>query len=221
MYLAGIVTDKQKSPLEGAFVYLLDKKSGEKFRFNTKSDGSYRLDLLGRSLNDKAELEIRAEKSGYLPSSFKVSQNLDHEGKYEVKDIVLEAIQEGSDLAKSLNLKPIYFDRGKYDIRKDAAAELNKVVKVLNQNPGMVLELNSHTDCRGSKEDNQFLSDRRAKSTADYIKKRIKKPGRISAKGFGESKLVNACVCEKDQKSDCSEEAHQLNRRTEFIVIRK
>jgi len=63
------------------------------------------------------------------------------------------------------------------------------------------------------------LSDRRAISSADYIKARITSPDRIYGKGYGESKLVNDCGCEGQQKSKCSEEEHQANRRTEFKIV--
>jgi outer membrane protein OmpA-like peptidoglycan-associated protein len=65
------------------------------------------------------------------------------------------------------------------------------------------------------------LSEKRAKSSADYIKKGITKPSRISSKGYGETKLVNKCACEGIVVSECSEDEHQENRRTEFIVVKE
>ena len=103
----------------------------------------------------------------------------------------------------------------KSDIRPDAAIELDKIVKVMNDNPEMIIELGSHTDCRGSSKSNQILSDKRAKASAKYIQERITNPERISGKGYGESKLVNRC----SDGVDCSEVEHQENRRTEFIII--
>jgi outer membrane protein OmpA-like peptidoglycan-associated protein len=119
-----------------------------------------------------------------------------------------------------INIKPIYFDLGKYEIRKDAAVELDKIVKVMNEYPTMEIELGSHTDCRSSIALNLKLSDNRAKASAEYIKKRISNPQRIYGKGFGESKLKVNCPCEGAVKSNCSEEEHQKNRRTEFIIIK-
>lgn len=126
----------------------------------------------------------------------------------------------GNDLSKLININPIYFDLDKSNIRKDAAIELDKIVKVMNENPSMVIELGSHTDCRASIAYNNDLSARRAKSSAAYIKKRITDPKRIYGKGYGESKLVNDCGCEGTVVSDCTEEQHQMNRRTEFIIIK-
>ena len=85
----------------------------------------------------------------------------------------------------------------------------------------MVVELGSHTDCRGIKEYNQVLSDKRAKASAEYIKARITNPERIYGKGYGKSKLVNNCACDANLVSYCTEEQHQLNRRTEFVIIKK
>lgn len=89
----------------------------------------------------------------------------------------------------------------------------------MNDYPTMVIELGSHTDCRSSQSFNMALSTRRANASANYIKKRITNPARISGKGYGESKLKIDCPCEGAVKSNCSEEEHQQNRRTEFIII--
>jgi LysM repeat protein len=132
----------------------------------------------------------------------------------------MELEKLGSDIATAININPIYFDLNKFNIRKDAKIELDKIVRILNEYPQMILELGSHTDCRESIAYNQILSDKRAASSINYIKKRISNPERIYGKGFGESRLVNDCACEGSSISDCSEEDHQLNRRTEFIVIK-
>ena len=89
----------------------------------------------------------------------------------------------------------------------------------MNDNPTMVVELGSHTDCRADKTYNALLSDKRAKSSANYIINRIIGPDRIYGKGYGEEVLLNDCKCEDAEKSTCSEEEHQVNRRTEFKVI--
>lgn len=120
------------------------------------------------------------------------------------------------DLLKDVN--PIYFDLAKYNIRKDASKELDKIVKIMNDNPTLEIELQSHTDCQASFEYNMILSDNRAKASAAYIKERITNPNRIVGKGYGESKLKVDCPCEGDMKSKCTEKEHQLNRRTEFIL---
>jgi outer membrane protein OmpA-like peptidoglycan-associated protein len=119
-----------------------------------------------------------------------------------------------------ININPIYFDKDKDFIRPDAAAELDKIVAVMQEYPNMVIELGSHTDCRASQSYNMKLSDRRAKSSAAYIVSKGIDKKRISGKGYGESELTNDCECEGNKKSDCSEEQHQLNRRTVFKIVK-
>ncbi len=132
----------------------------------------------------------------------------------------MQKMDVGVDLAKAIDLKPIYFDVAKYAIRPDAAVELDKIVKIMNENPTMTVELGSHTDCRGTAKKNKDLSQKRAQSSADYIKKRITNPERISGMGYGETKILNGCACEGKIKSTCSETEHQENRRTEFIILK-
>jgi outer membrane protein OmpA-like peptidoglycan-associated protein len=117
-----------------------------------------------------------------------------------------------------MELKPIYYVFDKVDITKEAAIELNLIVKIMNKFPKLEIELASYTDCRGSIHYNDSLSQLRAQTCIDYIQKRIKTPQRIYGNGYGESKLTNACACEGDTESPCSEKEHQLNRRTEFII---
>jgi len=110
---------------------------------------------------------------------------------------------------------PIYFDKDKYNIRKDAVLELNKVVDILNKYSELVIELRSHTDSRADDSYNLKLSNRRAKSSVQWIVSKGIDINRIKGKGFGETQLINRCS--NDIK--CSEEEHQLNRRTEFVII--
>jgi len=116
---------------------------------------------------------------------------------------------------KRINTNPIYFDYDKYDIRKDAAYELNRVIKILQEHPAMVIEAGSHTDSKNTEVYNQTLSEKRAKTVKDYIVSGGIDEGRIISKGYGEMKLTNHC------KSfvKCTPEEHQANRRTEFKII--
>jgi outer membrane protein OmpA-like peptidoglycan-associated protein len=90
----------------------------------------------------------------------------------------------------------------------------------MNDNPEIKIELGSHTDCRATASYNLKLSDARAKSSAAYIQSKITNPNRIYGKGYGETQLVNDCECEGKINSDCSEEEHQENRRTEFKIVK-
>ncbi len=135
------------------------------------------------------------------------------------RDLELEKrvteVKLGDDLAKLLDLKPIYFDFNKSDIRPDAALELLKVVSAMRQIPTMKISARSHTDSRGRDAYNLLLSDRRAQSTVAYIISKGIDASRITGEGYGEKELVNQC----SNGVECSEEEHQLNRRSEFIVV--
>ncbi|MCE2742701.1 MAG: OmpA family protein [Fluviicola sp.] len=129
-------------------------------------------------------------------------------------------IKAGDNIAAMLNPEVIvYFDLGGWSIRPDAASELDRIVAFMNEHPNIVVELGSHTDCRSAAAFNLRLSQNRAASSAAYIKARIKNPNRIYGKGYGESKLKVNCPCEGPVVSSCPEDQHQLNRRTEFIIL--
>lgn len=114
-------------------------------------------------------------------------------------------------LEKAIVLENIYYDLDKAEIRSDAAVELDKLVKLLQDNPSIRIELSSHTDARSSDAYNLDLSQRRAQSAVDYIVSKGISADRLVAKGYGESQLII-----KDAQT---EEEHQVNRRTEFKVI--
>ena len=114
-------------------------------------------------------------------------------------------------------INPIFFDFDKWNIRTDAQYELENVVDVMRQHPTMVIKIESHTDSRGSDRYNEKLSDRRAKSTRDYLLSRNIAPDRIeSAIGYGEYQLLNECA----DGVKCSEDKHQENRRSYFYIIK-
>ena len=126
-----------------------------------------------------------------------------------------EAIVKGKDLGKILELKPIYFEYGSYEIGPRAAIELEKVITVLRKYPHLKLDIRSHTDSRSSAAFNMKLSQKRADATRQYIIDSGIDPSRITAKGYGETQLVNRC---KDGVK-CTEMEHRQNRRSEFIII--
>jgi len=131
-------------------------------------------------------------------------------------DKLSELIVEENGLLK-IKVGTIYFDLDKWDIRIDAALEFNKVVSLLMQYPNMIINIESHTDSRGRDDYNLILSDKRAKATRDYIISKGIAPNRIiNAKGYGETRLINKCK----NGVPCSEILHQLNRRSEFIILK-
>ena len=121
----------------------------------------------------------------------------------------------GGDLAKCFGIKVIYFDLDKSLITDKAVFELEKILDVLKQNPKMKIDVRSHTDSRQTANYNQLLSDKRAKATVAWLVKNGIEANRLSGKGYGESQLLNNC----SDNVKCTEEEHQINRRSEFIVV--
>ena len=128
--------------------------------------------------------------------------------------IILGQAEVGEEIGALFDVNPIYYDLDKSTIRPDAAAELDKIVQVLKDNTDISIELGSHTDARASASYNMKLSQRRAESAVKYIIEHGIEAARIKAKGYGETQLINGC----SDGVDCSEEAHQENRRTEFKI---
>lgn len=151
-----------------------------------------------------------------------ISQNLikNPDGSYSGTDkLVSTKIEYGIDLNKLIDLKPIYFDLDKSNILPEAALELDKIVKILNENPDLAIKLKSYTDCRGSDIYNLNKSNQRANSSKEYITSRITNPYRVTAEGLGEADPVIKCECYNQESQECSEEEHRQNRRTEFIIV--
>ena len=118
-------------------------------------------------------------------------------------------------LDRKFRLENIYYDYDKWDIRNDAAKELDNLVTVLNDNPGISVELGSHTDARGRDTYNLDLSSKRAKSAVEYlVTVGGIDPNRLTYKGYGETELTNRC---RDGVT-CSDAEHQQNRRTEIKI---
>lgn len=125
--------------------------------------------------------------------------------------IVLKKIK----IDDSFKIENIRYDLNKWDIRPDAAKELDNLVQILRDNPNIVVELGSHTDSRASDDYNLKLSQKRAEAAVKYIIEKGKIPSnRITAKGYGETKLLNKC----DDGVACTEIEHAMNRRTEIRI---
>lgn len=211
-------------PLEGVHTILSKKPVGTVLvDANTSATGELRTTLDNAAKGDALNMTVRLEREGYVSKNLTYSEYIGADPEIKVHgalDLSMQPLEVGADLGKLIDIKPIYFDLGKHAIRKDAAAELDKIVAAMKEYPTMIIELGSHTDCRSSIASNAALSDRRAKSSAAYIVSKGIVADRISGKGYGESKLINGCACEGAVKSTCSEAEHQLNRRTEFIIVK-
>ncbi|MFN8322569.1 MAG: carboxypeptidase regulatory-like domain-containing protein [Chitinophagales bacterium] len=128
----------------------------------------------------------------------------------------LEKVKKGV----AIKIENIYYDLDKWFIRPDAAKELDKLVKVMKDNPTMEIELSSHTDCRATAKYNMQLSSKRAESSVNYIASQGVEARRMIAAGYGESRLVNKCQCEGTMVVPCTDTEHQENRRTEFKILK-
>ncbi|WP_343524762.1 OmpA family protein [Pedobacter sp.] len=206
--LEGRVVDKGSSqPVAGALVTLA-KVNGMALKTETDENGNYAFNLAKES-----EYHVSAEKTNYrsdvkslttigLTTSAVLTQNL------QLEAIVID---------KAIKLENIYYDFDKWNIRPDAAAELDKLVKIMIDNPTIWIELGSHTDSRGKDSYNLKLSQKRAESAVEYIISRGVDKNRITAKGYGETKVLNQCT----NGVNCTEEEYQLNRRTEFKIVKQ
>ncbi|MFZ9234793.1 MAG: OmpA family protein [Algoriphagus sp.] len=169
------------------------------------------------TLSPESEYSIIASRSGYFSKSFPYTTK----GKtpdpatliQEVTNITLDTtiVLDQLILEKAIVLDNIYYDLNKADIRSDATPELDKLVKILKDNPTIRIELSSHTDSRSSDDYNLTLSQQRAQSAVDYLVSQGIAADRLVAKGYGETKLL--------VPNAQTEEEHQTNRRTEFKVI--
>jgi len=135
------------------------------------------------------------------------------------KSVVLQINLRMFCMSDNFVLNNIYYELDKYTIRKDAAKELDKLVALLKKYPLIKIELGSHTDCRGSYAYNMQLSQKRANSVGNYIIEHGIDKSRLTSIGYGESRLINKCACEGNKGIDCTEEQHQLNRRTEVKIL--
>ena len=152
--------------------------------------------------------KVEANREMYLSNSISIAKTDESElsKQLPLEEIIVE---------DRVKLNPIYFELDKHNITAQGAAELDKLVEVMNTYPEMIIRAESHTDSRGKDAYNLALSDRRAKSTAQYVISKGIAASRISGVGKGETQLINEC----SNGVKCSEEAHQANRRSEFIIV--
>jgi peptidoglycan-associated lipoprotein len=221
-FLAGNITNLEGSPLDSARIRLIDNitnlQSSESLTIEDGKYGNYPLEI-------GTDYTILIERKGYFTKRVPftmIGKEIPQDKLTKIEtDTVFNVITKLDKPALNqvvnsvFSINTIYYDLNKSNIRGDAAPELDKVVTALKDNPLVKIELGSHTDSRSSSDYNQKLSQRRAESAVAYIISKGIDSGRIKAKGYGESQLVNKCV----DGVECSEEDHQQNRRTEFKVI--
>jgi outer membrane protein OmpA-like peptidoglycan-associated protein len=207
--LEGMMIDKQSGhPLSGLSVFLIDKNTGEQVSTVSNEDG-----VFGFDLKKDTEYQIKGDDSKYISKQI---------GEVSTKNVkastifnVMFEVEKGEE-AYIVRLNNIYYDFDKYNIRKDAEPDLMKVLDFMKSTINVRIEMRSHTDARGSAAYNLKLSQQRALSAENYLLDKGADKKRLSAKGFGETVLLNKC---KDGVK-CTKQEHQLNRRTEFKVVR-
>lgn len=213
--IAGLVTDKDTNEvLPGVKVSIYDSNNNLVQSLTIGEEGTYTTE----ELECETKYFVRAEKEEYITLEKLVEtpaekQTLDIPLALEKK---VKSADIGDDLAKILSLNTIYFYFNDYSITPEAEVELAKVIEVMNQYPEMKIEVRSHTDSHGDAAYNLWLSKQRAKATAEYMIKKGVGSDRLTPKGLGEAEPVNDC----NDDSRCKKEEYQVNRRSEFIIIK-
>ncbi|MGZ3884262.1 MAG: OmpA family protein, partial [Bacteroidia bacterium] len=203
--LKGVITDAKTGAVLEASIDLLDNEKNQllaTFKSNSAT-GRYLVTLpAGKNYG------IAVRKDGYLfhSENFIIDQNADYI-EYN-KDVALKKVEVGSIIV----LRNIFFDFDKATIRPESAGELDRLIKLLTENPTIKIELGSHTDSKGSDDYNMKLSDSRSKSVVDYLISHGIDAGRLTAKGYGETKPID---------TNDTDEGRQNNRRTEFKITSK
>ncbi|WP_179337725.1 OmpA family protein [Winogradskyella ludwigii] len=192
--------------LSGVTVQLIDETGKIIEEVTTTEDGMYTFDVdCGKPYT------VLGSKPDYKDDKKSITTDKENE-KVNTLDLSLSSLIKNNQIV----INPIFFDFDKSNIRTDAEYELENIVDVLRKHPEMVIKIESHTDSRGRDRYNLKLSDRRAKSTRDYLLSRDIATNRIeSAIGYGETQLLNDC----GNNSNCTAEEHQLNRRSYFYII--
>ncbi|GHB71883.1 OmpA family protein [Persicitalea jodogahamensis] len=189
-------------PLSGVKVSIKDDTDGTTQEITTDDNGQY---VFRAVPGHNYSIDVNASEYGTFGKRI-----VDYDPDSPA-DLSILMFAEG----ESVRIDNIYYDLNKATIRSDAAHELDKVVEIMGKYPNMKIELGAHTDSRATSRYNRILSDKRAKEARNYLVSRGIESKRISAKGYGESKLVNEC----GDGRECSEAEHQKNRRTEIRIM--
>jgi outer membrane protein OmpA-like peptidoglycan-associated protein/tetratricopeptide (TPR) repeat protein len=212
-----VIDKKTRDPLVEAKVKLVNLKTNKEEVCSTDKDGKCMF-----TLDPDTRYRLEGSKETGEPDTkyLTVTATTTTEGKkapatlYQLLE--LEKVRKGV----AIKIENIYYDLDKWYIRPDAAKELDKLVKVMLDNPTLEIELSSHTDCRATAKYNASLSSKRAEAAVQYIASQGVDIKRMIAAGYGESRLVNKCECEGKVVVPCTDEQHQENRRTEFKILK-
>ena len=212
LQLEGVVSDAiNTKPIANSIITLFNDKDEQIAYMVTDENGFYQINI-----DRNKDYKIVGSQDKYIDDyrTFS-SKNIQTMLTTITANLLLNPVQ---DVVKLAELNTIYFDFDKHNIRTDAALELDKIVNLMqNEYPEMVIRIESHTDSRGELSYNDKLSIDRANSTYEYLISKGIDPSRITEhEGFGERRLTNGC----ENGAKCEENEHQLNRRTQFIVVK-
>lgn len=212
LHVEGVVSDAINSnPIANSVITLYDDQDNKIADMVTDENGYYQINI-----DRNKDYKIVASQDKYIDDyrTF-TSKNIQTELITINANLLLNPVPN---VVKLAELNTIYFDFDRHNIREDAALELDKIVALMqNDYPEMVIRIESHTDSRGKLSYNDKLSIDRANATYEYLIGKGIAPERITEhQGFGERRLTNGC----EDGEDCEEEEHQLNRRTQFIVVK-
>jgi peptidoglycan-associated lipoprotein len=226
--VTGLVKDEKTGAImPGATVQLI-ASDGANLQTATGTIGDFKF-----ALNPGVDYIFLASQKGYLNGKEKETTK----GQEKSRDFMVSILLTPID--KPIELPNIFYDFGKWDLRPESMVSLDKLIETLNDNPNVTIELMSHTDSRDTEEYNLTLSQKRAQTVVDYLSGKGIEPERLSAKGYGESspKVVDAEITGQNpflklgttlteeyinslSNDEQKEIAHQINRRTEFKVLR-
>lgn len=200
----------QRDPISGARIVVEPSISADSV-WQTNTFG-----LVKKQISFDKQFKLMVSANGFLNSSSIIyldSIQIDSSRKIQELSVIIYLHPVIYDVEFTIN--DIYYDYDKSEIRKDAEKPLNDLVRLLEDNPGIRVQIASHTDCRGTASYNMNLSTRRAASVVNYLIEKGISPRRLTSKGYGESRPVANCKC-----IDCTEIQHQQNRRTTFRLLK-
>ena len=211
--IAGVVTELVTgNVMPQALIELLDENGIKLKEMVSDDDGNF----IFEDLDADTKYTIKTTKDEYFENIEDIATVENDTVSVDLKMNKLKEMIAIEDGIRKLKTEMIFFDFDKSYIRQDASEELAKLVEVMNEYPNMVIKIESHTDSRGAKSYNKYLSNKRAKSTRAYIISKGISAERIqSAIGYGEERLLNKC----DGTVRCTEAQHFRNRRSEFIIV--
>lgn len=204
----GTVRDNENNfPLGDSKITIVKVSSLGEQTYTTRPDGKFEFQL-----EPNSSYRFIASRNGYLNNVTSFSTiNRESGNPIDLTDLVLTKLKSGL----VFEVPKVYWDFGRWDLRPESSESLLQVYDFLAANPNVDIELSSHTDCRGSAEENMELSRKRAEATVNFLLQRGVSPARVSARGYGESMIRNGCF----DNVECTEEQHQFNRRTEVKIL--